>query len=55
VDCEVAQWVETPRAQTSGLMRPSKVGPREEKLATWFELLTAPQATTESPSAGAMM
>jgi len=44
-----------PLAITSGLMRPSEVGPRELKLATMPSASTAPTASTLSPSAGAEM
>ena len=45
----------TPRAQTSGLVRPSKVGPGELNEAIRPRASTAPTATTPKPSAGAMM
>src|SRR5262249_21006205 len=40
----------TPRATTSGLMRPSLVGPREEKLAIVPSDQTAPTVSALSPS-----
>ena len=39
-------WVLRPRARTSGLTRPSAVGPSELKDAIAPELLTAPQVMT---------
>src|SRR5262249_57081983 len=45
---------ETPRASTSGLMRPSAVGPSEEKLAIAPVLSTAPHVMTLTASAGAI-
>ena len=42
----------TPGAVKSGLMRPSAVGPRDEKNAIVPSESSAPMANTESPSAG---
>ena len=42
----------TPGPVKSGLMRPSAVGPREEKIAMAPSESSAPMASTESPSAG---
>src|SRR3989304_537112 len=42
----------TPGAVTSGLVRPSAVGPRELNAARAPVESSAPTATTESPSAG---
>ena len=48
-----ATWFDTPRAQTSGFVRPSAVGPGELKLAISPVSSTAPAVMMLSPSAGA--
>src|SRR5882672_12945105 len=48
----VAAQTSTPGAAKSGFMRPSAVGPREEKFARPPNESSAPTARTESPSAG---
>src|SRR5690606_35386952 len=42
-----------PGATTSGLIRPSAVGPADENDRTWLSTSTAPTAITDGPSAGA--
>src|ERR671937_658649 len=48
-----ATFTRTPRADRSGLIRPSAVGPTELKLARVPSVATAPIASTRIPSAGA--
>ncbi len=49
-----ADHVATPLAQTSGFVRPSAVGPRDEKLATVPAASTAPTESILKASAGAI-